>query len=336
MGEVQYNLQFEKVSNLFQLGEVVGEPKAVSGGLLHKMYVVETNSGKFAIKALNPQIMSRPTAMRNFIKSERIANLVAKTIPALPAKIIGGESVQEIDNQFYLVFDWLEGISLKPNEVKIENCEKIGSILAGMHMMDSSVLGLEKNDLIKEKLIDFNYYLQLGQNNKAVWTDLLKENIDNLYEWNASANHSIIKLASDLVISHGDLEPKNVIWNFDNPVIIDWESAGYINPMQDLVETAIYWAGDGKGNLDKDKFLAFINGYKIKYGALQANWKMVLDSGYLGKLGWLEYSLKRSLWIECTDEEQQQAGTSQVTGTINAIIRYFNTTSEIEMWLSNV
>jgi Ser/Thr protein kinase RdoA (MazF antagonist) len=255
---------------------------------------------------------------------------------ALSGIVEGGESVQEIDNHFYLIFDWFEGSSLKPSEVKIENCEKIGSILAGIHMMDSSVLGFEKNDLIKERLIDFNYYLQLGLDNKAVWTDLLKENIDNLYEWNASANHSIIKLASDLVISHGDLEPKNVIWNLDNPVIIDWESAGYINPMQDLVETAIYWARDGKGNLDKDKFLAFINGYKIKYGALQANWKMVLDSGYLGKLGWLEYSLKRSLWIECTDEEQQQAGTSQVTGTINAIIRYFNTTSEIEMWLSNV
>ncbi len=280
--------------------------------------------------------MSRPTAKRNFIKSELIANFVAKTIPALPAKIIDGESVQEIDNQFYLVFDWLEGSSLKPNEVKIENCEKIGSILARMHMMDSSVLGLEKNDSIKEKLIDFNIYLQLGQDKKAVWTDLLKENMDNLYEWNARANHSAIKLSSHLVISHGDLEPKNVIWNLDNPIIIDWESAGYINPMQDLVDTAIYWARDGKGNLDIDKFLAFINGYKNKYGPLEANWKMVLESGYLGKLGWLEYSLKRSLWIECTDEEQQQAGTSQVTGTINAIIRYINMTSDIEIWLSNV
>jgi hypothetical protein len=36
---------------------------------------------------------------------------------------------------------------------------------------------------------------------------------------------------------------------------------------------------------------------------------MILTNGYLGKLDWLEYSLKRSLWIECTDENEQQSGT---------------------------
>jgi thiamine kinase-like enzyme len=164
----------------------------------------------------------------------------------------------------------------------------------------------------------------------------LQEIIDNLYEWNVRANQSVIRLESELVISHRDLEPKNVIWSLKDPVIIDWESAGYINPMQDLIETAIYWARDGKGSLDRDRFLAFINGYKMKYGKIQANWEMVLESGYLGKLGWLEYSLKRSLLIECTDEEEQQAGTVQVTGTINDIRRYSTTISEIEMWLSSL
>ena len=62
---------------------------------------------------------------------------------------------------------------------------------------------------------------------------------------------------------------------------------------------------------------------------------MVLENGFLGKLGWLEYSLKRSLWIECTDEEEQQMGTAQVTGTINAIRRYSDMISELEKWLNN-
>lgn len=104
MSDIQYNLQFEKLCNVLQLGEVVGTPEVVTGGLLHRMYAVETTRGKYAIKALNPQIINRPTAMTNFINSEQIASIVANNIPALPSKKINGAIVQEIDNQFYLVF----------------------------------------------------------------------------------------------------------------------------------------------------------------------------------------------------------------------------------------
>ena len=62
---------------------------------------------------------------------------------------------------------------------------------------------------------------------------------------------------------------------------------------------------------------------------------MVLANGFLGKLGWLEYNLKRSLWIECTEAEEQQMGAAEVTGTINAISRYVDMISELEKWLNN-
>ena len=57
-----------------------------------------------------------------------------------------------------------------------------------------------------------------------------------------------------------------------------------------------------------------------------------MASGFLGKLDWLEYSLKRSLWIDCKEQEQK-AGTDQVTGTIAAIRRYAEMITEIEGWL---
>jgi hypothetical protein len=61
--DIQYNLQFNKLCDILQLGEIVGVPEAISGGLLHRMYAIETTEGKYAIKALNPQIMLRPVAM---------------------------------------------------------------------------------------------------------------------------------------------------------------------------------------------------------------------------------------------------------------------------------
>lgn len=335
MSDIQYNLQFEKLCNILQLGEIVGVAESILGGLLHRMYAIETTQGKYAIKALNPQIMLRPTAMQNFINSEQIANIVSNNIPALPAKKINGTIIQEIDNQFYLVFDWLDGKSLKPNETNIVYCEKIGAILADIHMTDFSELGIINDWSDNTQLIDWNFYLQKGQENNTVWVNLLLENIDNLYDWDTQANKSAKQLAPDMIISHRDLDPKNIMWNQDNPIIIDWEAAGYINPMQELTETAIYWSESETGNIDKERFFAFIGGYKKRYGTLQANWRMVLVNGFLGKLGWLEYSLKRSLRIECTDENEQQMGTAQVIATINTIRCYADIISELEKWLTN-
>jgi Ser/Thr protein kinase RdoA (MazF antagonist) len=335
MSDIQYNLQFEKLCNVLKLGDIVGDPEAISGGLLHRMYAIETTQGKYAIKALNPQIMLRPVAMQHFINSEKVANNVANKIPAIAAEKFNGTSIQEVDKQFYLVFNWVDGVSLKPNEINMIHCEKIAAILADIHKTDFSDLGINKDFLEDLQLIDWNYYLHKGQESNAEWVNLLHEIIDELYDWNDRANKSAKQLASDMVISHRDLDSKNVMWNQDNPIIIDWESAGYTNPMQELIETATYWSENEMGNIDKERFLAFIGNYKRKYGTLKASWRMVLENGFLGKLGWLEYSLKRSLWIECTDEAEQQMGTAQVIGTINAIRRYAEMIFELEKWLNN-
>jgi len=335
MSDIRYNLQFEKLCNTLQLGEIFSGPETISGGLLHRMYAIETTLSKYAIKALNPQIMHRPAVMQNFINSEGVANIAANNIPALPAKSYNGNVIQQIENQFYLVFDWVDGRSLKTNEINIVHCEKIGAILADIHLTDFSELDITNDWPDNEQITDWNYYLQKGQDNSTVWVNLLLETIDKLYDWNAQANKSSRLLASDMVMSHRDLDPKNVLWDQDNPIIIDWEAAGYINPMKELIETAIYWSESEMGNIDKERFLAVIGSYRKRCGTLQGNWRMVLESGFLGKLGWLEYSLKRSLWIECTDEEEQKMGTAQVTGTINSIIRYADMICELEKWLNN-
>lgn len=336
MSANHYNLQFKKLCSDVQLGKLVSEPKAMSGGLLHRMYAIETTQGKYAVKALNPQIMLRPEAIHNFIHSERIVSISAKNIPALPAKIINGIFLQETEDQFYLVFDWVDGKTLKLNEINSDHCEQIGAILSDLHMTDFSELGIINEGLDIGQPVDWHFYLQKGQTDNVGWVNLLIESLDKLYEWDALAKQSAKGLASNRVISHRDLDVKNVMWYLDHPILIDWESAGYINPMQDLIETAIYWSENENGKIDKVRFYSFISGYKKRYGTLQANWRMVLENGYSGKLGWLEYNLKRSLWLECTDEEEQRLGSAQVIGTINALKSYAEIVPEVEEWLTVV
>ncbi|WP_235439598.1 phosphotransferase family protein [Paenibacillus sp. DMB20] len=143
-------------------------------------------------------------------------------------------------------------------------------------------------------------------------------------------------MATERVFSHRDLDPKNVMWKQENPIIIDWESTGDINPKHDLIETAVYWSMNESGGIDKGKFQAFVGGYQERYGIVDADWRIVLEHGYLSKLDWLEYSLKRSLQIECTDDSEQEMGTKHVAGTINALKEYEEMVSVLETWLNNI
>lgn len=66
------------------------------------------------------------------------------------------------------------------------------------------------------------------------------------------------------------------------------------------------------------------------------NWEPVIDKGFQGKLWWLEYSLKRSLRIDCTDSQEEQMGREQVFGTIEEIKKYDLIIPIIEEWITNL
>ncbi|ACT03520.1 phosphotransferase [Paenibacillus sp. JDR-2] len=328
--------QIEALCNELGLGDITIAPTAVSGGLLHRMYAVQTTSGRYVVKALNPEIMARPTAMQNFIRSELIANRASDFVPALPAKTFNGHSIQQVGEQFYLVFEWMDGKSLKPSEINSNHCKIMGSILSSLHKGDFSDLGIVNIPPEDRGLTDWNFYLEKGQENNAEWTSLLLENTPMLNEWNLEAINSAKQLLTSMVISHGDLDPKNVLWN-DKPILIDWECAGYRNPKLDLIETAIYWSENESGEIDHDRFLSFIDGYRgTTQTHIHANWRMILANSFLGKLDWLEYCLKRSLWIDCTDPDEQKSGTEQVAGTILNIKLYAEKLNEIERWLHEI
>ena len=54
------------------LGNVENITK-LTGGLMHKMFKVETDKGIYCIKILNPEVMQRKEAYDNFVISEKNA-----------------------------------------------------------------------------------------------------------------------------------------------------------------------------------------------------------------------------------------------------------------------
>lgn len=303
------------------LGEINAIPIEIESGLLHRMFKVATTKGSYAIKVLNPTLMEHSEVIDNMIDSERISRCFAQDIPAIAANKIKDKNLLSLDGYYYMVFDWIEGKSIFSPHITTEHCMKIGDVLGRIHKLDISIEGIEKN-IEKSELYQWEYYLEKGISSKSKWYKLFAKEIENIVDLNKKLMQASIRLSEKLVISHRDLDPKNVLWSDGNPHIIDWEAAGYVNPYQELIEVINYWTDDGKGNINRDKFVALINEY-IKHMNLEnIEWDIILTSGYNGMLGWLDYNLKRALGMECRNKEEIKLGEKQVLETIAELKKY--------------
>jgi Ser/Thr protein kinase RdoA (MazF antagonist) len=327
METLHQQFDFNKLCAAYDLGQLTTQPEQIFGGFLHKIYRLTTDRAEYAVKVLNSQIMKRSTAMENYVFAEKVATLAREQgINALPAIVSKGNFMHEVEGQYVLLFPWVDGKPLSSGTIDIDACEKIAGILAGIHRIDFSQL-TDEADSAKEdyvpSTVDWQSYALKGEQAHLEWSSMLTEYLNKLQKWEQQANAAGAALMNNKVISHRDLDPKNVLWDNNHvPVIIDWEAAGAVNPMQELIEVALYWSGSETGNVNKDAFRTMISTYRKHGGKIGDNWHDVLNCGFQGKLDWLSYSIKRSLGVESTDAAEQELGTSQVIPTIQAIADY--------------
>src|ERR1700694_1702617 len=70
----------------------------------------------------------------------------------------------------------------------------------------------------------------------------LQQSTSMLIKWNDEYQQAIHSFRHISVVSHADLDQKNVLWDEnDNPILIDWESVRALNPTYELLITALDW-----------------------------------------------------------------------------------------------
>ncbi len=317
-----------------KLGTAIGQTEQVTGGLLHKMYRVTTDKGIYAVKVLNPEIMKRPAALRNTVNSEKIAAAFQSVIPVVAALEIDGKQIHKLNGAYYMVFDWVEGTSIFPPKVTTEHCYAIGQILGKIHHANLAIDGVTREE-DAAPMFAWDRYRELIQGTETEpWAVCYQEALTDIKCWNQAVCDAQDALAKTMVISHRDLDPKNVLWNENAPLIIDWEAAGYINPYQEFLEVVNYWADDGEGEISKEKFDALLDAYTQHVQLDGVDWDKVIAGSYMGMLGWLEYNVKRALGMEATAEDEIQLGKEQVATTIKELYAYQEKVRMIGRWLN--
>ena len=341
---------FQEAVKQVGLGELTAPPQRVQGGFLHKMYKLQTASGVYALKLLNPVIMRRADAMGNYQRAEKLERVLEKNdIPVITALEKNGEKMQCLDGQYYYLFDWSEGKALDWHEIGEEHCRIAGKLLAKIHRIpceenrkspeqkagkgaEEEVVEISGGDnqeaRAQEALFDVDWdgYIRQAAAACPEIAGELAENRELLYLAQKEYNAAVRSVPDVRCICDGDMDCKNVLWADGKPFLIDLECLDYGNPFTEMFQLALSWAGGAVCELDTGRFAGFVDAYRGEYGEVPVDWKVLSGVGY-SWLDWLAYNVRRALGIECGDEEERQLGIRETHETIRRI-RYYHSVRE--------
>ena len=313
----------EKIIQLIRnlnLGDIKGDILPVSGGLMHKMFKVQTSTGTYAIKYLNPEIMKRPAAMENYKKAEVLERILEDNqIPIVPALTFDGRKMIELDGGYYYIFRWQEGHITNWDSISSEQCYKAGEILGNIHRIDSQNIEAEEIEL---SAIDFKDYLDSAKKMNNNIATVLEDNLELLENSQEKLNEARRRLPSIRAICDDDMDPKNIMWDDGKAYVIDLECLDYGNPVSSCFNLSLQWSGTVNERFEKENIVAFYKGYLKTYDNGFRSYDELFGIAYTW-VEWLEYNMRRALGLESKEEAEIKLGVEETIKTINRI-RYLN------------
>ena len=316
------------------LGYLTRELEVVTGGLIHKMWHATTDQDEFAVKQLNPTIMTRHRARCDILGGEEIARGFAKNgISVSSALCFDGETILKAGEAEIMLFEWVNGITLEDNVVTSQHCLQIGELFGEMHKCR---IAIENFALPASCVFDKDHWADLIERAKTNdWINEVQAALPDLIRFSAEYAEALPLLQSEMVASHRDLDIKNVMWNSDNnPIIIDWEAAGLVNPMWELVDAALNWCGQTSGKPDKERFQMLISGY-LSVQPMDAHMIGPTFAGCIGaRMEWMEFNMQRSINSDRPSEERMLGG-EQVVGTLSDILSLAENKPDFVNWLQS-
>ena len=323
--------QFARLCACYRLGELVGEPQEVAGGLLHQMWRLATTDGVFAVKQLNPAVMGRQGIRDAYRLTEQIATaMAAHGIPAVASLHCQGDPLLEIDEITVIVYRWIDGEILPVGPVEPELARLMGKLLGRMHTLRLQLPALQPP--IWEPFLDDEWDMLTyhAADRSLPWAYQIRAALPKLSEWSRASEEAGKRLNETLVVSHRDLDQKNVLWqDTSSPMLIDWEAAGLINPTMELVGVALNWSGQTVGPPREDIFHAVFEGYIDAGGTVQAEGRDALHGCMDTWLGWLLFNMHRSFGEATSTEEERLLGIRETAQTLT-ILR--SLAANVETW----
>ena len=320
----QSHLNF--ICSELQLGsptDVVSSVEGSRGGSF--IWRVNTDKATYAIKQLAPAIdLKNEKMIAKYELSETIASRFAgEGIPAISAIEKSGKHLIIIDNIGYLAYPWVEGYVLRRNEVSEPHALKIAETIAKLHHINMNVpealeprVDIFSNDKIIEaidKAVSF----------KCPFAKTLKENQSLILSMNDSYQTVIPLLLEDTVVSHGDLDQLNILWDkADQPILIDWESVRKLNPTREIVRASLGWSGMGTDNSSAlPIYNRMLSTYIKSGGVINVDH---LHAAFYSSIGSMVFWMLYNIEIACTSDvvEVRATAIKEIDGVMMGMSKF--------------
>jgi thiamine kinase-like enzyme len=311
--------------NELELGIPLSPPKRVHGGLLHTMWRINTEEASYAIKQLSPDIkLKNKSIIENYNLTEEIATrFVERGIPAICALKPSGKYLVLIHGTGFLIYPWVDAKPLHKDTVSKSHALKIAEIIAQMHLINLAVPEIKEPEFDIHTNDSLEELFSKAQSYHCPFAAALTEHQKTITTINTNYQNMLPLLKQSSVVSHGDLDQKNVLWDKnDNPILIDWECARKLNPTYEIVNASLDWSGITT-HFNQAIFIKMIQTYSNSGGHLD---KTVLEAAFNAVLGnwinWMVYNIERA----CTREESEQKtlGIEQVNQVLQTMIQLIN------------
>jgi thiamine kinase-like enzyme len=308
-----------------QLGSPVGVATSVygcRGGSL--MWRVNTNATSIAIKQLAPIIdITNERMTAKYELSETIAcRFTQHGIQAVSAIMKYGKHLIIIEKTGYLVYPWVEAYTLGQNEISQKHALIISEIIAKLHSINMSVpeIKLPHVDIHTcDRIIEaFNKAAAF----KYPFAKSLNDNRNLILSLNESYQAIVPLLLEDTVVTHGDLDQLNILWDqTDKPVLIDWESARKLNPTREIVRASLVWSGAGTENFSLPIYTNMLHVYIKSGGSLKTNhMKPAFYSSIGSMINWMLHNIE----LACNSDVQKEkeAAAEEINSIITEMMNF--------------
>jgi Ser/Thr protein kinase RdoA (MazF antagonist) len=329
--------QIHRLVKIFCLDAVVSSIEEISGGCINLLWKVNTSTGSFAVKLLNPIYAKNPDVRKNYKIAEKISQMFQdRGFPSVPAVHHNDNPLLDLDDDTFMLYLWIDGIVITPGEASNKQCYLIGQMTASLH---SANLTIDHPVKPQVRLFDESFWQNIiaqGEKQNQFWTSDIKAMLPLLIKSYEKGEQEKSKLLYEQVITHRDINLKNIIWQDDRSYkIIDWEAAGFANPVVELLETAFELSGQWEGVLDQEKYEAVLRGYHSSDRNNETDFDCALSGCFGCRLEWLEFNLQRSLNTNLSDTEKKLAGNEIKTATMAINMLELNT-EKFKVWYLNV
>lgn len=326
---------YTRLCTTLGLGAPTEKPRPVRGGMLHQSWRVNTAKGSYLFKKLQRAITKQDGALDRYRASERLAASLAKHgVSAVGALAKKGEPVQTDAGHHWLVFPWVEGEAIAPRDVAKTHTYRIGRELYAIH---ASAQALEGLGVVEEPFVPEATWTGLTRtaaSSGAPWTTDLATTRGAMREVNAQAETAARSWTRPAVASHRELAPGNVLWTAaGEPVLIDWEAAGWIHPEFEVVRAAFEWSEDGHGVLDHARFTALLKGYREAGGTLTERASLLVDAALGSRLPWVAYSMRRALGEEGKKPDKRERAHEEAMHALGAWRRLVSQRGDCLSWV---